>query len=208
MVDAADEQNLRDITAMHQSLGVNASLLSPGEYQALVPAVKMNDIALAAYEPDGGYASPLMTIAAYTTQAGRFGANLRYDCAAVAAERDGLGWRVTFSDGEMVSASQVILCTGNWSRPVGALFGLDLPVTPVRAQIVVLERPASFSGVFPVVSDLINLAYFRADGENGMWVGSSDNADLKEALTQPDGYNEGVGLAGRVRRPPQSRPAF
>ena len=63
----------------------------------------------------------------------------------------------------------------------------------MRAQIVVLERPASFAGVFPVVSDLINLAYFRADGEGGMWVGSSDSADLQEALPQPDGFDEGTG---------------
>ena len=26
-----------------------------------------------------------------------------------------------------------------------------------------------------------------------MWVGSSDNADLQEALAQPDGYDEGAG---------------
>jgi sarcosine oxidase subunit beta len=73
------------------------------------------------------------------------------------------------------------------------LFGLDLPVTPVRAQIVVLERPETFDGVFPTVSDLINLAYFRADGARGMWVGSSDSADLQEALPQPEDYDESVG---------------
>jgi len=193
LVDAADEPNLREITAMHQSLGVSAQLISPDKLKELVPAVNINDAALAAWEPDGGYASPLMTIAAYTTQASRFGADLRYNATVTSAARDGSGWRVTFGDGKTVSAGRVVLCTGNWSQPVGALFGLDLPVTPVRAQIVVLERPASFSGVFPVVSDLINLAYFRADGESGMWVGSSDNADLREALAQPDGYDESTG---------------
>ncbi len=143
-----------------------------------------------------------LTVAAYATQASDLGADLRYDCAVVAAARDGAGWRVTLSDGETMTAGQVVLCTGNWSRPVGALFGLDLPVTPVRAQIVVLERPARFRAYFPVVSDLINLAYFRADGENGMWVGSSDNADLQEALPQPEGYD-----AGRRRIRPCPMPA-
>ncbi len=193
LVDAEDEANLRGAVAMHQSLGVNVSLLSPDEMKALVPAVRTDDVALAAWEPDGGYASPMMTVAAYAARAARFGAGLRFDCPVMAAAREGTGWRVVLGDGTMISAGQVVLCTGNWSRPVGALFGLDLPVTPVRAQIVVLERPASFAGVFPVVSDLINLAYFRADGGGGMWVGSSDNADLAEALEQPDGYDEGAG---------------
>lgn len=193
LVDAEDAPNLRGAVVMHQERGVNVSLLSPDALKALVPAVHTGDVALAAWEPDGGYASPLMTVAAYATQAGRLGADLRFDCPVTAAAREGTGWRVTLGDGDVISAGQVVLCTGNWSRPVGALFGLDLPVTPVRAQIVVLERPAPFAGVFPVVSDLINLAYFRADGESGMWVGSSDNADLAEALLQPDGYDEGAG---------------
>jgi len=193
LVDADDEANLRRAVAMHRSLGVNVSLISPDELKAMVPAVKTEGAALVAWEPDGGYASPPLTVAAYAAQADRLGAALRFDCPVTTAERVGTGWRVTLADGTVIAAGQVILCTGNWSQPLGALFGLDLPVTPVRAQIVVLERPASFAGVFPVVSDLISLAYFRADGAGGMWVGSSDSADLTEALAQPDGYDEGVG---------------
>lgn len=193
LVDEADEANLRGAVAMHQARGVNVSLISPAELQAIVPAVRVEDAALVAWEPDGGYASPALTVAAYATGASDRGADLRFDCPVIAAERAGEHWNVTLGDGTILSAGQVMICTGNWSRPVGALFGQDLPVTPVRAQIVVLERPASFTGVFPVVSDLINLAYFRADGEGGMWVGSSDNADLQESLPQPDGYDEGTG---------------
>jgi len=194
LVDADDEANLRGAVAMHRSLGVNVSLISPDELKAMVPAVKTEGAALVAWEPDGGYASPPLTVAAYAAQADRLGAALRFDCPVTDAKREGAGWRVTLGDGTTISTEQIVLCTGNWSRPIGALFGLDLPVTPVRAQIVVLERPASFAGVFPVVSDLISLAYFRADGAGGMWVGSSDSADLMEALAQPDGYDEGVGV--------------
>jgi len=193
LVDEADAPNLQDITAMHQGLGVNAHLLSPEALKEMIPALKVQDAALAAWEPDGGYASPAQTVAAYAARAGEMGADLRFDAPVAAAAPEGTGWRVTLGDGTAISAGQVVLCTGNWSRPVSALFGLDLPVTPVRAQIVVLERPPSFSGVFPVVSDLINLAYFRADGEFGMWVGSSDNADLLEALARPEDYDEGTG---------------
>lgn len=193
LVDAADEQNLRDITAMHQGLGVNASLISADDLKSLVPAVKTDEVALVAYEPEGGFASPALTVAAYSTKAIELGADLRYGSPVIAAQKTGPDWHVELGSGETITAGQVVLCIGNWSRPIGALFGLDLPVTPVRAQIVVLERPHSFSGVFPVVSDLINLAYFRADGDSGMWVGSSDNADLQEALPLPDGYDEGVG---------------
>ena len=194
LVDNADAQNLREITAMHQSLGVNAKLLSPTELKEIVPSLKIDDAALCAYEPEGGFASPALTVTAYAARAKEMGADLRFGSPVIsAAHSDGSGWEVTLGSGEIVSAGQVVLCTGNWSKPIGALFGLDLPVIPARAQIVVLNRPESFAGVFPVVSDLINLAYFRADGSSGMWVGSSDNADLQDFLTEPDGFDEGTG---------------
>jgi sarcosine oxidase subunit beta len=44
----------------------------------------------------------------------------------------------------------------------------------------------------PVVSDLINLAYFREEGETGMWIGSSDMCDLQDQLERPEGFNEDV----------------
>ena len=194
LVDDADTQNLREITAMHQSLGVNAKLLTPAELKEIVPSLKIDDAALCAYEPEGGFASPALTVTAYAARAKEMGADLRFGSPVIsAAHSDGSGWEVTLGSGEIVSAGQVVLCTGNWSKPIGALFGLDLPVTPARAQIVVLDRPESFAGVFPVVSDLINLAYFRADGSSGMWVGSSDNADLQDFLPEPDGFDEGTG---------------
>jgi glycine/D-amino acid oxidase-like deaminating enzyme len=178
---------------MQRDLKVNVLLLTPAELREMVPAVKIDDVELVAWEPEGGFANPAATVSAYLEVAGRGGAGIVCDAPVRAARREGGSWTVTYGPGETISARSVVLCTGNWSQPVGALFGVDLPVVPVRAQIVVLERPAGFSGLFPVVSDLVNLAYFRADGARGMWVGSSDSADLQEALPAPEDYDESAG---------------
>ena len=197
LVDADDEQNLRDITAMHQGLGRQR----PACFRLMTQRARP-------CREDGRCRAGRLGTGRRLCQPGPdgrglrgarqdLGADLRFDCAVTAAAREGSGWKVTLGNGETVSAGQVVLCTGNWSRPVGALFGLDLPVTPVRAQIVVLERPASFAGVFPVVSDLINLAYFRADGAQrdvGRLVGQ---CRLAGGAAAPDGYDEGVGAPGR-----------
>lgn len=190
MVDEADAQTLRNNVQMHRELGANVQLLSPDELKELVPSLNVGDAALGAYEPEGGYANPQQTVAAFATAAQKCGAQFRFQAPVTGAKRDGESWRVTLGDGETVSARSVVLCTGNWSRGVGALFGVQLPVTPLRAQIVVLARPESFRGSFPVVSDLINLAYFREDGERGMWVGSSEMSDLAEMLDKPEGFIE------------------
>ncbi len=192
LVDESDTDTLRANIAMHQGLGVNVSLISPGEVGDLVPNLKTDDVALAAYEPDGGYADPAKTVRAFVTRAHANGAVFGFGVSVVAAMPEKVGWRLTLSNGDEVSTEHVVICTGNWSSNVGKLFGLSLPVTPMRAQIVVMERPEAMLESFPVVSDLINLAYFRTDGEKGLWVGSSDSSELQDFLKVAEGFDESV----------------
>jgi len=185
LVDAMDTETLRRNIKMHQELGVEVELLSPAAFKQIAPSVRTEDVALVAWEKHGGYASPALTTRAFAEGAAQTGAQFRFEAPVLAAKRSGQGWEVSLGDGTFLACEKVVLCTGNWSRGVGEMFGLELPVTPMRAQIVVVERPASFQGGFPIVSDLINLAYFRADGESGMWVGSSDSADLQDFQPVP-----------------------
>lgn len=190
LVDENDAQTLRKNVEMHQKLGAKVSLLSPDELKALVSNLKIHDANLAALESDGGFALPAQTIRSLHENATKLGAQFFFDSLVVGAKKCGKSHEISLQNGETVFAHQIGICTGNWSREVGKLFDLELPVVPVRAQIAVLERPASFRGSFPVVSDLINLAYFRMDGEAAMWIGSSDMSDLQEQLNAPENFNE------------------
>jgi sarcosine oxidase subunit beta len=197
MVDEGDVDTLKANIAMHRDFGVNVSLVPADSIAGLAPCIKTEDAALAAYEPDAGFADPSKTVNAFISRSRINGAKFIYGQTAILATRRGNTWTISLSNGDTVYAEQVVLTAGNWSNPVGALFGLDLPVKPVRAQIVVLERPGPMRGTFPVVSDLINLAYFRIEGDGGLWVGSSDMADLQETLAVPDGFDE-VGDAASI----------
>lgn len=190
LVDKADVSTLEANTAMHKKLGVNVQLLPPCEIRKMATSLRTHDAALASYEPDGGYANPAKTVNAFAQMATQNGADFRFSTPVVSAQKVGDSWQVKLANGDVVSTPQVVICTGNWSRNVGVMFGLQLPVTPVRAQIIVMERPNNFLGSFPVISDLINLAYFREDGNSGMWVGSSDMSDLMEQIPIPEGFNE------------------
>ncbi|BDI32954.1 oxidoreductase [Capsulimonas corticalis] len=190
LVDSEDVETLRANVCMHQALGVHVSLIPPDHLGARAPWLKLHDVALVAWEPKGGYANPALTTSSYAAQAQALGAEFRFDSTVTAAERQSDSWRVTLENGDTISAARVVVCTGNWSRPVGALFGLELPVAPVRAQIVVLDRPEEGRGPMPVVSDLVNLAYYRQEENGGMWAGSSDMADLAEFLPAPEDYRE------------------
>jgi glycine/D-amino acid oxidase-like deaminating enzyme len=189
LVDEIDVPVLKANTAMQKGLGANVSLLRPCDISEIAPSVITDDVALASYEPLGGYANPSKTVTAYATRAAELGAKFRYSTMVDSATRTMSGWKVKLSDGETISCDHVVISTGNWSQKLGARFGAALPVAPVRAQIVVMDRPNGGRHM-PVVSDLINLAYFREEGETGMWIGSSDMSDLQEKLDVPEGFNE------------------
>jgi len=187
LVNEADTGTLRANIALHQSLGVNVALLVPESFAPFVPGLKVHDIALIAYEPRGGYADPALTVASLHAAAQRRGAQFFFDSPVLGARAKGNGWRVKLDNDQEVCCGQVVITTGNWSNATGQIFGLDLPVVPMRAQIAVVERASEYGGPMPVVSDLINLAYFRSDGATGMWVGSSDSADLQDYQPVPRG---------------------
>jgi sarcosine oxidase subunit beta len=189
LVDDDDVDVLKANTAMHRSLGVNVTLVRPCDVNEIAPTVVTDDIALASYEPFGGYANPSKTVAAYSSRAEQLGAKFLYKNTVISATPRASGWDVKLSSGDSIGCGQVVIATGNWSNTAGAPFRVNLPVAPVRAQIVVMDRPGSGKSM-PVVSDLINLAYFREEGETGMWIGSSDMTDLQEKLDHPEGFNE------------------
>ena len=55
LVGADDAQTLKQVVAMHQSMGINVGLISPQEVKARVSHLNIDDIAAAAYEPDSGF---------------------------------------------------------------------------------------------------------------------------------------------------------
>jgi D-amino-acid dehydrogenase len=55
-------------------------------------------------------------------------------------------------DGETLAAGQVVLAAGCWSKDLADSIGLDLPVAPMRGQIVRLACPDADSSQWPIVS--------------------------------------------------------
>ena len=93
----------------------------------------------AAWEEDSGYADPYLTVNAYAAAAKRAGARLLTNTAVTGITRHGdrvTGVRTTAGD---LSAPVVVNCAGPWAGLVGAMAGVELPVTPLRRQIVVTE---------------------------------------------------------------------
>jgi sarcosine oxidase subunit beta len=72
-----------------------------------------------------------------------------------------------------IATGTVICAAGAWSKAVGAMAGVDLPVQPLRRQIAVTEPVPGLPPTLPMTIDFTTSLYFHAEGP-GLLLGMSD----------------------------------
>jgi sarcosine oxidase subunit beta len=183
----AQADHLRANVRRARELGATVVPLPPGEVQALVPAMAVDDVALGAFEAESGYADAAMTTNALAARAGELGATV-VQYVAVEAIRTA-GDRVTgvrTGAGE-IQAPRVVVCAGLWAGRLLGPLGIDVPVAPSRHQMCFFRRPPEF-GVHPAVLDRPQGVYMRPETGNltihGLFA--------YDEVVDPDDYNEGA----------------
>ncbi len=168
---------LRRKSAMERRWGTESHVLGANELRDLAPALAEGLVG-ADFVPAEGYGDPLRGTLAVRRLALRHGARLLTGAEVTSVARNGAGWRVGTTRGEVV-AGRVVNATGPWAARVGHMVGLDLPVTGTVQQVIVTE-PAP-----PMTRHLIALAHRhlslkqQASGGfliGGGWFGSFDPA--------------------------------
>lgn len=190
---------LRANTETQQGLGVEAELIDAARLQSLWPAMNVEDVALASYEPRGGFADASQLALHFGRRARDHGARIRQH--APAARILTAGDRVTgveLEDGEVVDADLVIVASGWWSARLLAGLGVEFPVSAYRSELLIAD-PGEPLPDLPVVSDLVSLQYCRIDGAGQLLVGNSDHAHPERKFADPDNYSnaaseETIGL--------------
>ncbi len=180
LVAPADAETLRANVAMHQALGVPVVLIHADDVKRLAPCFATEDIEIAAFEPESGYAMPSDTANALLNAARAKGARLLQDCAVTGVIVS--GGRVTgvrTSQGEF-SAPVVVNAAGAWAGKLNEMAGLDLPYDTWRHDTLFVARPPQLGPTHPTVIDFANEMYFRPEG-NLTLVGLEDGNPLGES---------------------------
>jgi sarcosine oxidase subunit beta len=186
--------HLRENVRRAQALGVRVDLLSPSDVRALVPAMAVDDVALAAHEPESGYADAASTTNALAGRARELGATVVQHVPVEAILAD--GGRMTgvrTANGE-IHAPAVVVCGGLWAPGLLAPLGIAVPLAPKRHQMCFFRRPPGFDG-HPGMIDRPNGTYMRPETGNLTIHGLS----TYQEVVDPDQYNEGAD-PGEVMR--------
>ena len=179
--------NLRENVRRARALGVNVNLLTPGEIKALVPAINADDLAVAAHEPESGYADAASTTNALAAAARDLGATIVQHVPVEALLVTGSRVTGVRTAGGEIQAPTVVVCAGLWAPSLLAPLGITVPIAPTRHQMCFFRRPPGFE-THPGIIDRPSGTYMRPETGNLTIVGLSAYRELVD----PDQYNEGA----------------
>jgi sarcosine oxidase subunit beta len=187
--------------ALQNEMGVPSRLIEVAEAKALSPLISTEGLLAAAYSPTDGHCTPESVVNGYAGAARRAGARLVRNCAVTAIDSSGGALTQVMTEKGAIATDAVICTAGAWSRELGAMVGVDLPVEPLRRQILTTEPMPDLDPDTPFTIDFSTSFYFHGEGQ-GLLLGMSDpheSAGFK--LTVSDEWLAGLGDAIERRAP-------
>ena len=124
-------------------------------------------------------------------------------CAVTGIESTGASITAVITEHGRIKTSTVVCAAGAWSRNIGAMVGVNIPVTPVRRQIAFTQPLPELPATSPSLTiDFPSNFYFHPEGK-GLLLGWSDP-------NEPEGFNVkfeledwllGLGAIAETRAP-------
>jgi sarcosine oxidase subunit beta len=181
---AAFEHNV----ALQNELGVPSRMIEVAEAKKLSPMISTDGLLAAAWSPTDGHCTPESVVLGYGGAARRAGARLIRGCAVTGiTSANGIVTGVE-TDGGTIATDTVICAAGAWSKAIGDMVGVDLPVEPLRRQILTTEPIPGLDPNTPFTIDFSTSLYFHREGP-GLLLGMSDPDETPGfKLTQSDGW--------------------
>ncbi|WP_062644149.1 NAD(P)/FAD-dependent oxidoreductase [Streptomyces maremycinicus] len=158
---------------LQNALGVPSRMIDPAEARRLSPLIRTDGLLAAAFSPDDGHCTPEAVVHGYAAAARRHGARILRHTAVTGIERRGATITAVRTTLGRVATDTVVCAAGAWSRAVGAMAGVELPVQPLRRQIAVTEAVPGLPPDLPMTIDFTSSLYFHGEGP-GLLVGMSD----------------------------------
>ncbi|HZF39571.1 MAG TPA: FAD-dependent oxidoreductase [Blastocatellia bacterium] len=177
---------LRENQEKQRAFGLkNAEMISREDIVKMVPQMVADDLIGGAYCPTDGFVDPYGVMTGFAKRAKELGARIWLNTAVTGVNiENGAVTGVRTTNGE-VSTRNVVNAAGPWAAGIARMAGVDLPVTPLRRQIVKTQRCDFLPAKFPMVIDMSTGFHFRREGEAILmaWPDDEETHGFKTAFT-------------------------
>jgi sarcosine oxidase subunit beta len=167
---------------LQHRLGVQTEWLGGEEIRELLPMMNLDDVLAGTYHPKDGLVDPNSVVMGYISAAKRQAADVFTGVEVTGIDiQKGKIMSVETSAGK-INTPLVVNAAGPWAGLIGRMAGVEIPITPLRRQILTTTPLPEIPAEFPFVIDFARSLYFHREGE-GLLTGMS-NPNEKSGFNQ------------------------
>jgi sarcosine oxidase subunit beta len=178
----------RHNVAMQRSLGVNTEWLSGEDIRKMLPYMRFDDALAGTFCREDGLADPNSTVMGYINRGRQIGVRALSEIEVIG---------INVSDHRVTGVN----AAGPWAGQIGVLAGIEIPITPVRRQMVTTTPLPELPADFPFVIDFHQSLYFHREGE-GILTGMSNPSEKPGFDQSIDDAWELVAMNAALERMP------
>lgn len=184
-VNEEEEKDFEKNLVLQQSLGIPSRKLSKEETLAIVPHLNPDSFLSATFCPTDGHLNPFKMNDAYYQAAKRLGVTFLFheEVKSIVLNQGKIEKVIT--DKREILTTIVVNAAGAFSKEIGNMVALDVPVYPERHEILVTEAIEKVQG--PMVMSFSGNIYCQQVPHGGFIMGRS-NPDEKPSQSQESSW--------------------
>ncbi|MBD0326123.1 MAG: FAD-binding oxidoreductase [Pyrinomonadaceae bacterium] len=161
-------QYLKETGERQRSEGLtNVEIVSAADIRRMMPQLRADDIVGGSFCQTDGFVVPLSILRGFSERAFERGVRLWLETEVTGIEVEGGSVSRVLTTRGAISTRAVVNATGAWAANVARLAGVEIPITPLRRQLVCTKPLAEMPARFPMVIDMSDGFHFRPDSLAG-----------------------------------------
>lgn len=166
------EQFHRNVQLQNE-LRVDTIILDGDEVRARLPLMSLGDILAATFNAKDGLVDPNSVVMGYIEAARHGGVKTFSGVEVTGIEIKAGRIAAVNTSGGRISTPVVVNTAGPWAGEIGKMAGVEIPITPLRRQILTTTPLPEIPEDFPFVIDFAQSLYFHREGK-GLLTGMSN----------------------------------
>ncbi|HEX3086045.1 MAG TPA: FAD-binding oxidoreductase [Pyrinomonadaceae bacterium] len=143
----------------------NVEWVEPDDIVKMVPQLRVDDILGGTFCPTDGFVDPHSVMMGFMLNAREKGARLWLDTTVNGIEVENDRIKTVNTSRGSISTKVVVNAAGAWAAQIAEMAGAELPVEPLRRQLVPTEPFDQLPQRFPMVIDMSTGFHFRREGK-------------------------------------------
>jgi sarcosine oxidase subunit beta len=187
LTNEEDLKTFRNNIEMQRRLGVETAWLSGNDIRARVAIMKFDDALGGTIHEKDGLADPNSIVMGYVQRARQLGAQTLTDLEVIDIQVEAGRIAGVKTTSGIISTPIIVNAAGPWAGQIGAMAGIEVPIIPLRRQMITTTPLPELPSDFPFVIDFAQSLYFHREG-SGILTGMSNPGE------EP-GFNQSINEA-------------